>query len=81
MAKEKWSKDIKLDEGSLGKLGWPNAGKLIAAVRSGRITYKEMINKLSYLANITKDKATETKARAIIVRLQNEIGPKDGKKK
>lgn len=71
MAKEKWSAGIDVREGSLKKLGWPDAGKLVAAARSDR---KLVVGKLNYLANITKDPATKAKAHAIIERIKRELG-------
>ena len=78
--KKKWSKDIKLKEGSLEKLGWPNVGSLVANVRSGKVSYKTMIAKLNYLANVNKDPATKAKARGAIARLQKAF-PEGGSKK
>lgn len=74
MADKKWSKDVDLKEGALTKQGWPNIGAVIANVKAGTTPYATTIQRLSYLANITKDPATKTKARAAIVRMRREFG-------
>jgi hypothetical protein len=58
-------------EGSLTKLGWPNAGKLVEAARSNR---KKVVGKLLLLANASGDPATKAKAKAIIERIKRELG-------
>jgi hypothetical protein len=68
--KKKWSKDVELKEGSLEKLGWPSCDKLVRALNDGKVAYKTLIQKLVYLQNITKDKATKSKAASCISRLQ-----------
>lgn len=82
MAQKKWSKGVDVKEGALTDIGWPSAAKISAAISSGRVSYKTAINRLVYLANITKDASTKKKARAIIVRLQKSHGkgPAKGKK-
>jgi hypothetical protein len=57
-------------EGSLTKLGWPNAGKLVEAARSDR---KKVVGKLLLLANASGDPATKAKAKAIIARIGKEL--------
>lgn len=78
MAKKKWAQKVDLDEGSLTALGWPSGAKIAKAVSDGRVTYKQAISKLVYLANVNKSKnpPTAKKARAIIVRLQKAHKPK-----
>lgn len=80
MAKQvkKWAQKVDLEEGSLTALGWPDGGKVVAAVRAGRVPYAKAIRKLVYLANVNKSSnpSTASKARAIIVRLQREFRSK-----
>lgn len=59
------------DEGSLRELGWPDASKLVNAARSNR---KKVVQKLLLLANGSKDPSTAAKAKAIIKRIQRELG-------
>jgi hypothetical protein len=72
--KKKWSKDVKLDEGSLTALGWPSGEKIASAIKSGKVSYAKAIQKLNYLANVSKDSATASKARSIIKMLQSRFG-------
>lgn len=80
MAKEKWAskawKDV--SEGSLTKLGWPDGGKLVAAARGGKRA--QVMKKLNFLANATKDEGTAAKARGIIKRIKRELGESSEKK-
>jgi len=69
--KQKWSKGIDIKEGALTKMGWPNSSKLVEAARGNR---KLVVSRLNYLANITKDASTKSKARGIIKRIQRELG-------
>lgn len=74
MAKKKnWSKSAwgNADEGSLRALGWPDATKLVNAARKDR---KKVEGKLLLLANANKNAATAAKAKAIIKRIQRELG-------
>lgn len=70
---EKWSSSAfdKAKEGSLRALGWPDGGKLVAEARRDR---KKVIGKLLLLANGSKDPATSAKAKAIIARIERELG-------
>ena len=52
MAKRKWSKGIKLKEGSLKALGYPDVGTLKAAVTSGKVGYSTLMSKLAFIANM-----------------------------
>ena len=71
--KKKWSNAAfsSAKEGSLTKLGWPNAGKLVEAARGDR---KKVVGKLLLLANASGDPATKAKAKAIIARIKKELG-------
>lgn len=73
MAQKKWSNKAfsKAKEGSLTRLGWPNAGKLVEAARRDR---KKVVSKLLLLANASADEATKIKAKAIIARIKRELG-------
>lgn len=79
MAEEKFSKDVDLKEGALTAMGWPDAGKVVANVKAGKTPYKTAIQRLQYLVNINSP--AKTKAQALIVRLQKEVGSKDEGKK
>lgn len=72
MAK-KWAQKVDLKEGALGAMGWPDAGKVAAAVRSGRVPYATAIRRLQYLVNVKSPAAA--KAKAIIARLQKAHKP------
>jgi hypothetical protein len=61
----------RVKEGSLTKLGYPNAGKLVEAARKDR---KKVVSKLLLLANGSGDPATRAKAKAIIARIKRELG-------
>lgn len=80
MAKKKWAQDVKLEEGSLTALGWPSPSAVVSSVKKGKVSYAKAIQKLQYLANVSKDQPTVTKAKATIVRLQREVGGKNKKK-
>jgi len=69
-AKEKWAQDVDLDEGSLTELGWPSGEKIASAVKSGKVSYAKAVRKLAYLANVSKDSATKSKARSIMEMLK-----------
>lgn len=73
MAEKNWASKAweKIDEGSLTKLGWPNADKLVAAARKDRA---KVVRKLNFLANASSDPATRAKAKMIIKRIQKELG-------
>ena len=77
--KKKWASKAweDVNEGSLTKLGWPDAGKLVAAARRDR---KKVVSKLNFLANASKDDATAAKARGIIARIKRELGDSSEKK-
>jgi len=70
-AKKKWSKDVDLDEGSLTALGWPSGQKIASNIENGKVSYAKAIQKLGYLANVSKDSATASKARSIMQMLKN----------
>lgn len=73
MAKKNWASEAweKVDEGSLTKLGWPNAEKLVAAARKDR---KKVMSKLVFLANASGNAETKARAKAIIKRIKRELG-------
>jgi len=74
MTSKKWAQKVKLDEGSLKAIGWPNATKIIANVKNGKVTYRKAVQKLNYLANVSKDQTTVRRAKAIMVRLKKQFG-------
>lgn len=71
--KQKWANKAfdQAEEGSLRKLGWPNASKLVDAARRDR---KKVVQKLLLLANGSSNQATASKAKAIIERIKRELG-------
>ena len=77
--RNKWAQKVDLKEGELTKIGWPNPGSIVLAVKNGKVPYATAVQRLNYLANVSKDKATVTKAKAIIVRLQKEFRDKSKK--
>lgn len=70
-AKKKWAQDVDLDEGSLKALGWPSGEKIASAIKSGKVSYAKAIRKLAYLANVSKDSATKSKAKSIMSMLKS----------
>lgn len=76
MADKKWAQKVKLKEGALGDIGWPSASAIAASIRSGKVDYATAIRRLNFIANMGN-----TKAKSMIVRLQNEFGKGKGKKK
>jgi hypothetical protein len=62
----------KAKEGSLSKLGWPDAGRLVAAARRDR---GGVVRKLLLLANGSADAGTRAKAKSVIARIKRELGP------
>ena len=72
MPDKKWASKVKLKEGALKKMGWPNTGGIVAKVNSGAVPYATAIRRLVYLANVSKNKNPKlaASARAAIVRLQ-----------
>lgn len=70
--KKKWAKSAwgDIEEGSLRRLGWPNAAKLVDAARRDR---KKVVQKLLLIANASGNPATAAKAKAIIKRIQREL--------
>lgn len=52
MAKKKWAGGVKLKEGALKALGYPDVGKLKAAVTSGKVSYATLMSRLNFIANM-----------------------------
>jgi len=73
MAKKKWAQDVKVKEGSLEKLGWPNVGAVVAKATSAN--RKLIMGKLNYLANVSSDPATKAKANTAKKRIIAKLGP------
>jgi len=75
MAK-KWAQKVNIDEGSLTALGWPSASSIARNISAGKVTYKEAVQKLVFIANVSGRKNPELakKAKAIIATLRREFG-------
>jgi len=76
---KKWAQKVDLDEGSLTALGWPSASKIASSISSGKVTYREAIQKLVFIANVSGRKNPELakRAKAIIATLRKKFGKED----
>ena len=74
MAKRKWASAAfnKVNEGSLGKLGWPNSGAVVAKVTAEN--RGQIVRKLLLLANGSHDPKTAAKAKAAIASIKGKLG-------
>lgn len=68
MATKKWAQKVKIKEGSLGDLGWPNEGEVVSHATGAKLA--TVVRKVVYLMNVTADSGTKAKCKRILARIK-----------